>query len=87
MSQFDSLLDFEDTGTTNPPKQQTTDTADPFDPFGAPDSNVNANGGGGGDLLDLGFDMQVGCQSLLFLDRLDYCVIIKHTHAICSCKN
>ena len=56
MSQFDTLLDFEDTGTTNPPKQQTAD-ADPFDPFAAPDSNMNENGGG--DLLDLGFDMQV----------------------------
>ena len=56
MSQFDTLLDFEDTGTTNPPKQQAADT-DPFDPFAAPDSNVNENGGG--DLLDLGFDMQV----------------------------
>ena len=54
MSQFDSLLDFGDTGTTNTAKQPTED---PFDPLGEQDSNVN--GGDSGDLLDLGFDMQV----------------------------
>lgn len=54
MSHFDSLLDLEDTGTTSSPKQQT---GEDFDPYGAPDSNVN--GGSGGDLLDLDFDMQV----------------------------
>ena len=54
MSQFDTLLDFGDTGTTDTTKQSAED---PFDPFAAPKSN--ANGGGSENLLDLGFDMQV----------------------------
>ena len=51
MSDFDTLLDFGDSGTTDTTKQSAQD------PFAAPDST--ANGGGGENLLDLGFDMQV----------------------------